>query len=63
MARLIIDEDGFAVNEMQVNEYEDSNGQSSLELQFDLKGQSKLITFNLSRDDAKELAKKILDLI
>lgn len=60
----IIYDDMDSNNSVEISpDYEDKIGSPGVKLILDLKGEKKFRSIYLSREDAKELIKKILDII
>lgn len=60
----IIYDDTNNTDSMEISpDYEDKTGSPGVKLILDLKGEKKFRNIYLSREDAKELIKKILDII
>jgi hypothetical protein len=63
MSRIVIDNERNPDDELQVFEQEDIVGNAGIRFSFDLKGQAKIINFDLSRDDARKLIKEMIDIL
>jgi hypothetical protein len=63
MCRIVIDNESNTADELQVFQHEDVMENVGIRFAFDLKGQPKIINFDLSRDDAKKLIKEMIDIL